>query len=194
MSGPFVPLTMFQPALDSLLSLAFFSPEELILFESKLTRMELHAGDYLLQTGETCHGIYFLLEGTAVHSILLQEGKENILNLYTPGDWLTDYTSFTSQNPSVASIRVNTNAKFACMDIHSIHDLIQADPTFFRAGRLLEKMQYTDVATMHLTPDEKYLHLLTHRPALLQAFPLKTIASYLRLTPETLSRIRARIS
>lgn len=185
---------MFQPALDSLLSLALFTLEELVLFESKLTSVELPAGNYLLRDGETCQSIYFLLEGTAVHSILLPEGKENILNLYTQGDWLTDYVSFTSQNPSVASIRVYANAKFACMDIHSMHNLIQTSPTFFRAGRLLEKMQYADVATLHLTPDEKYLHLLNNRPALLQAFPLKMIASYLRLTPETISRIRARIS
>lgn len=184
---------MFQPVLDSLIPFGF-TQDELAMFESKLSLTTLRAGDYLLRTGETCRAAYFLLEGSCIHSIESEQEKENVLNLYTAGDWLMDYASFTGQKPSIPSIRTHTETTIASIHMNSIHALIQNTPAFFKAGRLLEKMQYTDVATLHLSPDEKYLHLLTNRPALLQAFPLKIIASYLRLTPETLSRIRARIS
>jgi CRP-like cAMP-binding protein len=184
---------MFQPVLESLQSFASFSDEELGIFESKLSLLEIPANTYLLQTGETCRAIYFLLEGSCVHAITNDE-KETVLNLYTPNQWLTDYQSFTSQKPALASIRAFADCRLAYLDIHSLHDLVQGSQSFFKAGRLLEKMQYTDISTLHLTPDERYRDLVDNRPQLLQAFPLKLISSYLRLTPETVSRIRARIS
>ncbi len=184
---------MFQPVLASLAPFGF-TPEELDMFERKLSLVTLSAGEYLLHTGETCQAAHFLVEGNCIHAIESAEEKENVLNLYTAGDWLMDYASFTGQKPSIASIRAYTDSRIASIHMNSIHELIRTTPSFFKAGRLLENMQYTDISTLYLSPDEKYLHLLNHRPALLQAFPLKTIASYLRLTPETLSRIRARIS
>jgi len=44
------------------------------------------------------------------------------------------------------------------------------------------------------TPKERYLHLLKTRPELIQRVPQHQIASYLGVTPESLSRIRKRIS
>ena len=44
------------------------------------------------------------------------------------------------------------------------------------------------------SPDEKYVHLLENKPIVIRKFPQKVIASYLKITPETLSRVRKRIS
>jgi len=44
-----------------------------------------------------------------------------------------------------------------------------------------------------MTPTEKYRYILSNKPQLIQKFPLKYIASYLNITPETLSRVRATI-
>jgi hypothetical protein len=44
------------------------------------------------------------------------------------------------------------------------------------------------------TPTEKYLYILNNRLQLIQAFPLKMIASYLKITPETLSRVREKVT
>jgi CRP-like cAMP-binding protein len=184
---------MFQPVLESLQSFASFTSDELSFFETKLSVMEVPAKEYVLRAGDICGAIYFLMEGSCVHTIEQNDEKENVLNLYTQYEWLTDYQSFTSQKPALASIRAFSDTRLAYIDIHSLHGLVQTSQSFFKAGRLLEKMQYTDIATLHLSPDDKYRHLLHKRPQLLQAFPLKLIASYLRLTPETLSRIRARI-
>jgi len=45
-----------------------------------------------------------------------------------------------------------------------------------------------------MTPLQKYQYILDHRPDLIQQFPLKIIASYLKITPETLSRVRDKLS
>lgn len=54
-------------------------------------------------------------------------------------------------------------------------------------------MQTTDIRTLNLSPEEKYRDLLERKPEFLQTFPLKILASYLRIAPETLSRIRKRV-
>ena len=68
-------------------------------------------------------------------------------------------------------------------------------PVFFQLGKLLDHgvaaLQWKDQLER---PDDRYRYLLEHQPEVLQAFPLKHIASFLRMTPETLSRVRQRMS
>ena len=62
---------------------------------------------------------------------------------------------------------------------------------FFRLGKLMEQaVQNQDFQNNRLAPEEKYELLLASKPMVFQKFPLKHIASYLGITPETLSRIR----
>ncbi|MBE7172881.1 MAG: hypothetical protein INR73_20055 [Williamsia sp.] len=66
---------------------------------------------------------------------------------------------------------------------------------FFRMGRIFEQaIQNQDFQHNWLTPEQKYERLLSWKPELLKRFLLKWIASYLGMTPETLSRIRRKIS
>jgi len=185
---------MFQPVLDALQTYGSFSAEELAFFESKLTLKTVPKKEYILKPGAVCQAIYFLLEGSAVHLLPSAIGTETVVNLYTQGNWLTDYQSFTSQNPAIAYIIAFKNCRLAMLEIPALHELVLKSQVFFKAGRLLEQMQYTDITALNLSPEERYRSLLTHSTELLRIFPLKLLASYLRITPETLSRIRARIS
>jgi hypothetical protein len=45
-----------------------------------------------------------------------------------------------------------------------------------------------------ISPEVKYKEILAKKPLLIQRFPLKYIASYLRMTPETLSRVRRKLN
>ena len=184
---------MFKAVIESLQSLASFSEKELAFFDSKLVIQYVHKNDFVLKEGSVCQAIYFLLKGSCVHMLSSPDGTETVLNLYTRHTWLTDYQSFTSQKPALAFIRAFEDCELAVLPINAIHEIIQYSPVFFKAGRILEMMQYTDISTLHLSPEEKYQQLLINRPELLQAFPLKMLASWLRIAPETLSRIRRRI-
>ena len=77
------------------------------------------------------------------------------------------------------------------MTVYSLHNLIEISPVFFQLGKLLQpttlRTQFYDDS---MTPIEKYKYVLEHRPQLLQRFPLKYIAAYLKIAPETLSRVR----
>jgi len=184
---------MFSAVIESLQSLASFAEKDLAFFESRLTMRQVPKNDFVLKEGSVCQAIYFLLKGTCVHILPLPDGTDTVINLYTKHNWLTDYQSFTSQKPALAFIRAFEDCELAMLSINAIHEIIQYSPVFFKAGRILEAMQYTDINTLHLSPEEKYQQLLANRSELLQAFPLKMLASWLRITPETLSRIRKRI-
>ena len=78
------------------------------------------------------------------------------------------------------------------LNIHDLHALIGRSPSFFVLGKILEEIH--DYQSQKLSPDQKYKLLLEKRPEVIQTFPLKYISSYLGMTPETLSRVRSRIS
>jgi hypothetical protein len=81
------------------------------------------------------------------------------------------------------------------LSVWDFHELVKVSDMFFRMGRILEQaIQNTDFQHNRLSPEEKYELLLASKPELLQQFPLKHIASFLGMTPETLSRIRKKIS
>jgi len=184
---------MFQSVIESLQSFGSFSEKDLSFFESKLSERAVRKGDFILKERALCQAIYFMMEGSCVHMLPSDNGTDAVLNLYTKHNWLTDYQSFTSQKPAVAFIQAFEDCRLAVLEIHALHELIQYSPVFFKAGKILEMMQYTELATLNLSPENRYLDLLERRPELLQAFPLKILASYLRITPETLSRIRKRL-
>jgi CRP-like cAMP-binding protein len=184
---------MFQPVLASLQIFGTFSQDELQFFKSKLTSIDIRKNDFILKEGAICQSIYFIIQGSCMHLLPSANETDTVVNLYTNNNWFTDYQSFTSQKPALTFIQAYTDCQLATLNIHALHELIQHSPVFFKAGRLLETMQYTDITTLHLSPEEKYRDLLERKPELLQIFPLKIVASYLRITPETLSRIRKRI-
>src|SRR5882724_3624717 len=184
---------MFQAVIASIQSFGSFSEKDLSFFERKLTARTVLKNDLILKEGALCQAIYFVMDGSCIHLLPSANGTDTVVNLYTKHSWLTDYQSFTSQKPAIAFIQAFEDCQLAVLGINALHELIQYSPIFFKAGRLLEMMQYTDITALNLSPEERYRDLLERRPALLQTFPLKTLASYLRIAPETLSRIRKRI-
>lgn len=100
-----------------------------------------------------------------------------------------------SQKPSESFVQAYAESEILELTVQSLHGLIAESPAFLQMGRILEQA----TARVHffdndLTPIQKYEHLLNNRPQLLQKFPLKIIASYLKITPETLSRVREKLA
>ncbi|WOK09222.1 cyclic nucleotide-binding domain-containing protein [Imperialibacter roseus] len=184
---------MFASITKSLLQLHPFSAHELDLITVRLDTTPLNKGEFLLKAGQVCGGLFFLERGSLVQ-YRQHDDSDTIDGLYLPGDWVIDNLSFVSRKPALASIAAFEDSTVLGLDVGSIHELIGISPVFFVLGKLLEH-NFIGVEGK-LSPksiDEKYVELLTTRPLLFQVFPLKHIASYLQITPETLSRIRSRI-
>jgi CRP-like cAMP-binding protein len=106
-----------------------------------------------------------------------------------------EYKSFMSQQGSENIIQAVTESEILALTGNDFHELVKISDSFFRLGRVFEMViQNQDFQHNRLSPEQKYERLLHSKPLLLQNFLLKHIASFLGMAPETLSRIRKKIS
>ena len=185
---------MFEAVFKSVQQMGSFSEDDLTLIADKLRTQQLTKDTFLLKPGEVCRSFYFLNSGAVRQYKMNDELEELTLNLYTQDNWLSDHTSFTLQKPSENFIQAFEDSEVVELDIHSVHSLIAQYPVFFQLGKLLEIVRQESEQYNRLkSPEEKYREVMKNNPKLIQKFPLKYIASYLKMTPETLSRVRSKI-
>lgn len=154
-------------------------------------------GDYLLQHGEVCKSSFLIEKGVA-RKYYLNEGKEITTELFFENDLAVSLQSYTLQKPSHEFIQaiepvtasVTNYQKF--QEIKSQHNtLLELDLmlTEYYAMWLEERL----FRFHSLDATARYQLLLKEQPHFVHHIPLTYIASYLGVSLETLSRIRAKI-
>ena len=107
---------------------------------------------------------------------------------------MIDQQSFVAQTPSQNFIQAYEDSEIVFLSNHELHNLVYKYPNFLRPGKILEQNFNNRVRfDMDKSPDSRYKDLLEVHPLWAERFAQKHIASYLGVTPETLSRVRARI-
>lgn len=165
------------------------------LFEEEVHCRNIKKGEILLKQGEICQSVFYTIEGSLYQYNFKEEIDLNVIDLHIANEWFLNQQSFVAQKPSETFIEAYADSTILELTIHALHRLIGQSPAFFQLGKVLEqphsRLYFFDKT---LSPIEKYQYILTHKPELIQAFPLKLIASYLKITPETLSRVREKLS
>lgn len=181
--------------IEAISKLGRFTKDDLATISQIASPRSVAPGDHLLEVGEVSSAIFFLQSGALLRSGRNEEGELVVRNLFVGGDWVLDHKSFTGRTPAAYSITAHAGSQFLALEIEDLHKLIPQSPVFFQLGSVFKlataRQEFFD---QHESPEDRYRHILEHRPELLQRFPLKFIASYLRMTPETLSRVRKRIA
>ncbi len=182
---------MFDAVIQSIKSYADLSEKDIKSFTGRLKTVHLNKGELLLNVNAVCQQWAFCVQGSFREYYLNDNLDEITTNLFTENSWVINHSSFTGQLPSKCKIEAFEDSEVVSISIHDLHHLIGESPAFFALGKILEVDSTRPSATA--TPEEKYLQLLDQNPAIIQRFPLKHIASYLGMTPETLSRVRGKI-
>jgi len=154
-------------------------------------------GTILLKAGVISNDGYFVLKG-CIRCYKIIDGEEKTTAFYTEGESLTP-ASYVTRTPSDIYISYVEDCMLSVATPEMEKEVFEKFPRFESLCRifteeLLVKKQAEFVDFVDSTPEQRYLHILRTRPDLLQRVPQYQIASYLGIKPESLSRIRKRIS
>ena len=180
---------------EFLTKVGHFSEEELMLLKEELQFRTLKKDEILLDKGQICTAFSFVLSGAFYQYKVDAEENKNVIDLNVTNDWILNHKSFTTQKPSEYYIQAYEESSICLLTIESIHRLIAKSQSFLQMRKILEiAISRIDFFDNNNTPDEKYQYILEKKSEIIQRFPQKIIASYLKITPETLSRVRNRFS
>ena len=169
--------------------------------EAVIDSMEIETyakGTLLLREGKITSRCYFILKG-CIREYQLLDGVEKNIAFFTEHQAVISYTSYLERAPS--------QHYYACLEdcvvlvgtreqeqaLHKLYPRLE-----FLTQTILQKdyqqVQRQLAVMIRYGPEERYEHLLTTRPELLQRVPLHHLASFIGVTPESFSRIRKRVS
>lgn len=184
-------LIKFLSKIDSLTS------REIKELADLMTVKEIKKNTTIVKQGQICNLCYFVLKGCLRQYVVL-EGVEKTTAFYTEVEAVNFFTSFTTKTASESYLIALEDSILLVGNPESEADMYKSFPKLEQVvRRMMEqdfgKTQDSFARFITSTPEERYLNLLKDRPQLAQRVPQHQLASYLGITPESLSRIRKRI-
>lgn len=164
---------------------------------SKLEVKTYKKKEFLITTNTIENKIYFILEGVFRLFIDLLE-KDITVDFGFPNNFISSYSSFLTQNPSVSCIQSLTKSKVIYITREDLHEIYKQTKVGESIGRIFAEEFFRYKSKRELSflidsPTDRYLNLVKEQQQLIQEIPQKYLASYIGITPQALSRIRGKI-
>lgn len=155
-------------------------------------------GTVLLEQGKISDTSYFCLQG-CVRMYYIRGIEEKTAFFYTENQFISSIESFTRRVPAKHSFQCLEDSTLAIIPCELENELMERFPKIESFARLIleeELSIYQEIVASFITsgPEERYRNLMKNHPELLNRIPQYYLASYLGVKPESLSRIRKRIS
>ncbi len=175
------------------------SEEESSFFTSLFTSKLFRRRTFVKQGGEVFQDTCFVNAGCLRAYTLDKNGIEHILQFAPPGWWMGDIYSSTTGNPGNLFIDAVDETYVLMLSKTNRERLFEKVPKFERFFRILIENamvsnQQRMLDNLSLTAEERFEKFSLRYPALLACLPQKYIASYIGVTPEFFSKMRAAIS
>ena len=189
---------MLDHFFDKLSKVITLTEADKAIFRQYVIVKKLRKRQYLLQEGEICKSVAFVSKGMLRSFLVDEKSNEHIIQ-FAPEDWfISDLSSFITGDYSQLNIDAVESSELILISRTAHTYLENTVPEFFKFNYMQYRGAYialqkriTDMFT--LSTEEKYTKLLNIYPDIMQRVPQHMIASYLGLTPETLSRVRKKI-
>lgn len=160
---------------------------------------KLKKRQFLLQEGEVCKSIAFVNNGCLRAYTVDHKAEEHIIQFAIADWWISDLNSYLAGKPATYTIDALQDSEVLLLERSGRDQLLESVPKMERFFRLLQESNYIAThrrinETLSSSAEERYLTFLKTYPALVEQVPQSQIASYLGITPQSLSRIRKELS
>lgn len=157
-------------------------------------RLELNRKEYLKVKGSIDTNLYLVISGS-LRIYVLDEFEENIIRFGYKESLIASLDSFITEKPSDLYIQALKKTELKVIKKSTFMDFITSSEENTKIwhiilGDLIFQQMERERDLLTSSPLERYKRVLARSPQLFQEIPNKYIASYLRMTPETLSRIK----
>ncbi len=174
-----------------------FNDSELEIIMPYFETKQFKRKSILLNIGQVSTEVYYIIDG-CIRLFCEKDGEELSTYFFTENMFAGSYDSFLSCKPSKVAIETLEDCEVLVLTYESLESLYQIFPKmneFIRKAIEQRFILLHDLFISYLlnSPEERYLTLIKDRPELLQRIPQHQIASFIGITPVSLSRIRNRV-
>lgn len=176
-----------------------FSEEEFTLILSFFRREYIPRKFYYLKAGQVAKYKAYINKGSTRTFTTDEKGGEHILFFSFEDWWVGDLESFYNQQPATLNIQAMEDCELLCLhknDLERLGEQIPKLKTLFadkeRKSFFANVQRLKEVKTF--SAEDRYLNLINKHPEIFQRIPLQYIAMYLDIEPQSLSRMRKRLS
>ncbi len=173
--------------------------DEQEFIKNYLTVKKLRKRQYLLQEGDVCKCVAFVEKGALRLYRVNEDGSEHIVAFALEGFFITDLYSFLTNETSTYNIDAIEDSELVLITRSASDELRKLSSKyqefiFQETSKAYIQLGRRITSIISLGLEERYKELTTNYPDIIHRIPQHMIASYMGLTPETLSRVRKRIS
>lgn len=188
--------TSFGQFKEKLFGLGHISDESWAAFASCLSPKSFDKCQNLVEVGDVEDYIYYILSG-AVKVYVPHKDKEICTNFRFDNQFTSSVTSFIERTPSEYTITALTDTSTLAFSHADLTHLYNTYPEInFLGRRVMEQLlidkRRRELNFLMLSAKERYLKMMEEHPKYVRFLTSKNLASYLGITPESLSRIRGK--
>lgn len=160
--------------------------------------IDIPKGKYFLRSGEICDSMIFINKGM-MRSFIIEEDKEITTRFGMENELVTILSSFITQTPTIENIQALEDCELLVLSSGNLNKMYQLYPSFNAIGRKLMELYYVYAEkrayiTRMRDAEKKYELFLEYFSPYVGRLQLTHVASFLGITIETLSRVRAKAS
>lgn len=188
-------MKIFKAHLDKFITI---SDEEFALIFAYFQVAEVKKKEDLMTQGKPCKFKYFVANGCLRKYFINEKGVEQTTEFAIENWWLADNYAFEQQTKSQFNIQAVENTTVIAIDFSSHELLLEKHPVMEKYFRMVYQRAYAAAEKRfrymyEMSKEEYYIHFSTLYPWFTQRIPQYLLASFLGLTPEYLSEIRAKL-
>ncbi|HRJ35154.1 MAG TPA: Crp/Fnr family transcriptional regulator [Flavobacteriales bacterium] len=167
------------------------------VLSSRLREQYLQRSSILSSAGRPSEAMHFVVKGS-VRSFINRDEGEITWNFYFPDGIATDFQSFLTGEPSPLDFETLEDTLLITLDKQSLPDMYKEAPELIRFENLFARRAFLDMrqrmeSFLLQSAEERYLNFLNRHPDIVSSLPGSYIATYLGLTPQSLSPIKRRL-